>query len=99
MQINTVGGECYGGRGAEEEGGQHEHGDGGHGAASPLVPPAAAAANLVHGGGEGGVLAFLGRLWLVWEVLKRVEWSGVWEKSALAGSRYAELCYRIIFYT
>ena len=91
MQINTVGGECYGGRGAEEEGGQHEHGDGGHGAASPLVPPAAAAANLVHGGGEGGVLAFLGRLWLVWEVLKRVEWSGVWEKSALAGSRYAEL--------
>jgi hypothetical protein len=70
MQINTVRGECYGGRGAKEDGGQHEHGDGGGAqarpmAASPLVPPPAAA-NLVHGGslveGMEGFLAFPGRL-------------------------------------
>ena len=96
MQINTVRGECYGGRGAEEEGGQHEHGDGGgaqarHGAASPLVPPPAAASNLVHGAGErrrGSWLFSEG-----WEVLKRVqwsvEWSGVWEKSEREDCREA----------
>ena len=98
MQINTVGGECYGGRGAEEEGGQHEHGDGGgaqarHGAASPLVPPPAAASNLVHGGGErrrGSWLFSEG-----WEVLKRVQCSGVVcgrrvsERTAERGFNYA----------